>query len=547
MKKLYLLFMFSNFVSSYAQNFEWAKDEGKYAYDYGYGIINDAAGNVYVAGKYEENAIFSGTTLPCQGNHDIYLAKYSASGNLTWVRTGGGYDGDYAHAIAYNQANTIYIAGEVEGGTALVSFPGSTITLTPAGDNDVFIAAYDLNGNLEWAKSEGHWYNEKALGIACDNSSNVVICGYYRDTTKFGNTFIASKGSKDMFVAKYTSTGNLLWMKHGGGPGEEEANSVICDASGNIYVCGMYADGAIFGSATYTTVNTQFGHFPNGYLAKYDPNGNLLWFKVIGGDWTDVAWSLTKDNGGKIYVAGEFSGVKFDNVNDVWPVGKEDAFVACYDQNGNFQWVNHGGGPIADRARGVGCDGTTIYMTGQFGLNSTFGPNSVTAADSSDIFISALDNMGNFLWTKTVGGVSDTFELDGFESGIAICARPGMSYVTGALLDGGTFDGISLNSYKRTDIFIAKTSTTVSITEEAQIDDDFKLYPNPAKETITITFNQDFGNAELVIYDLLGQTSLNEKLKRHSIVNLHQLKPGLYFYNVLSNNEKMESGKLVIE
>src|ERR1700752_3409022 len=98
MKKTYLaaaILFLINCIQ--AQNFNWAKREGLYAYDYGYGIVNDNAGNVYVAGKYEENANFSGTILPNQGNnnHDIFLAKYDAAGTLNWVQTGGGGLGDY--------------------------------------------------------------------------------------------------------------------------------------------------------------------------------------------------------------------------------------------------------------------------------------------------------------------------------------------------------------------------------------------------------------------------------------------------------------------
>ncbi|MCD6019742.1 MAG: hypothetical protein K0S53_2863 [Bacteroidetes bacterium] len=548
MKKLYLFVSLLSLINGLtAQSFEWAKAEGKYAYDYGYGVVTDMNGNLYVAGKYEENAIFSGTTLPNHGNHDIFLAKYSPAGALDWIRTGGGHDGDYAHAIAYNQANTIYIAGEVESGNALVTFPGSTITLNPSGDNDVFIAAYDLSGNLQWARRDGYWYNEKALGIACDNSGNIVICGYYRDTTKFGGTFIPSKGQEDMFVAKYTATGTLLWMKHAGGPGEDEGKAVMCDASGNIYVCGMYSDGAVFGTTTYTTANTSFGKFLDGYVAKYDPSGTLLWVKTIVGDYDDVAWSITKDNGGKIYVSGEYSGAKFDGTTDVWPVGRQDAFVVCYDQNGNYQWVSHGGGPTDDRARGIGTDGTTIFMTGQYGLNSTFGSVSVTGVDSSDIFISALDNTGNFLWTKTVAGIADTFELDSYESGIAICAKSGVAYVTGTLLDGGNFDGQNLVGYKRTDAFVAKISTTVGLDEIQLSIDGISLYPNPVKGKLSVRINKDIESAELVIFNMLGQTVLREEINGTCIIDLSSYVSGLYSYNLLSNKQKIKSGKLMIE
>jgi hypothetical protein len=548
MKKFYLLIIVAILrIDISAQNSEWAKVEGKYAYDYGYGIANDMAGNVYIAGKYEQDANFSNVVLPNQGNHDIYLAQYSPNGTMNWIRTGGGFNGDYAHAVTCNKTSHVYIAGEVEDGNATIVFPGSTITLNPEGNNDVFIAAYDLSGNLEWAITDGYIHNEKALGITYDNSGDLFICGYFVDTTRFGGGgLIPSKGVEDMFVAKYDSQGNFLWMRHAGGPGRDEGKSLVCDASGNVYVCGMYSNGAVFGTTTYTTASTSFGNFYDGYIAKYDPNGTLVWVKNIVGDYDDLVWSITKDNAGKLYVSGEFSGAKFGTVTE-WPNGKADMFVACYDQNGTYQWVTHGGGPIADRARGISCDGSIIYVTGQFGLNAAFGGNTVYAADSSDIFVAAIDNTGNFMWVKTVGGAADTFEDNGgYESGIAVCGESGIAYATGALLNGGTFGSTHIAGYTRTDVFLTKMSSVTGVNENV-FDNTVQVYPNPMRGTLNIDLAQEAKNAELAIYNIFGQTILKTNIVKTNTVDLSQFKTGLYSYIFRDNQQQIKSGKLVIE
>jgi hypothetical protein len=548
MRKIYMfIYSLSACAISFAQSFEWAKVEGLYAYDYGYGIANDAAGNVYVAGKYEQQAVFSGNVLPMQGNHDSYLAKYSASGSLNWIRTCGGFNGDYAHALTCDHAGNLVVAGEVEDGNATITFPGSTVTLNPVGDNDVFVASYDAAGGIRWARTDGYKYNEKALGVACDPSGNVFVCGYFKDTTAFDGKLIPSKGAEDIFIAKYDPNGNILWMKHAGGPGEDEAKAVTCDASGNVYVCGMYSHGAIFGGSTLATAITPYGQFFDGFIAKYDSDGALIWVNKIEGDYDDVAWSITKDQAGKLYVAGEFSGARFDGQNIVWPNGRQDAFAACYDQNGNFQWVNHGGGPIADRARGIGTDGVQIFITGQFGLNGTFGSSSVAAADSSDIFISALDNMGNFLWTKTVGGIRDSFEIDGFESGIAVCAIPGSAYVTGTVLDGGVFDTYSFAGYKRTDVFVTKLSTVVGLDENSKNSNAVKLFPNPAREKLLVRMAEERKDAELLLFNVYGQKVLDHKIRNNDVVDLISIPDGFYTYQIIENGRTLENGKLIIE
>src|ERR1051326_1602284 len=434
MRKVYLGMLLNVlFINLHAQTFDWAKREGLWAYDYGYGITNDNAGNVYVAGKYEENANFSNTILPCQGNHDIFLVKYDAGGSLQWVTTAGGSLGDYAEGVSCDGSNYVYIAGEIEGVNNPIYFQNSSVTLTAHALNDAFVAKYDLNGNLIWAQQAGWYQNDKALSVTHDNSGNVYICGFFNDTAKFGtNTFIYGYGGNDIYVAKYDANGNFQWVQKAGSPGRDEAKSIVCDASGNVYITGLFLGNCVFGNQTISAPNGYYDTF----LAKYSPTGTLQWVKNAGGAYDDVGWSLTMDNSGKIYMGGEFNAyATFDNIA-LTTSGMADAFVACYDQSGNVLWAKGAGGTLLERARGIGCDGTNLYITGRFGGTAHFGSHTVTAADSSDIFIARLDNAGNFTWVMAVGGVADSTETLGYECGNAVCAQSnGAVYATGSLLD----------------------------------------------------------------------------------------------------------------
>lgn len=495
MKKVYLLLLLNSlFINSQAQNFNWAKREGLWAYDYGYGITTDNTGNVYAVGKYEEiNANFSDTLIPCAGNHDIWIAQYSSTGTLNWIRTAGGTSGDYAWGVACDNTY-LYTAGEVEGVNETIFFPGSPITLTCVASNDVFVAKYDLAGNLIWAESAGGYEYEKALGVTYDQLGNVYICGLYQGTITFGgNTSIncTTVGENDIFVAKYDKDGTFLWVKHAGGPGRDEAKSIKCDAAGNIYICGLYSDNCVFGSQTLNTYNNT-GFFDS-FIAKYSPNGTLIWVKTAGGNYDDVAWSLTLDNAGEIYITGEFNdNVLFDAINLV-TTGDANVFVTCYDSMGVVQWAKGGGGSLTDRARGISCDGTNLYITGQFGGTATFGSKTVSAADSSDIFMAKINNVGTFIWAKSVGGVADSTELQGYESGIAICAEAsGNVYATGCILDGGVFGTTTYDEYGRTDVFVAKITQGPDVIAPTAIsysptDNSINV---PVSSNLVITFNE---------------------------------------------------------
>jgi hypothetical protein len=549
MKKVYLIALINlYFINLNAQYFDWAKREGLWEYDYGYGIQLDNSGNILVAGKFEQNANFSGTTINCQGNHDIYVAKYAANGDLIWIKTAGGPQGDYAHALSTDGTANIYVAGEIEWSTSPTVFEGSSVTLTSLGDNDIVVANYDMSGNLKWAKSAGGGGNDRARAVANDAAGNVYIAGMFTDNAAFGSSNLAGvgPGTRDIFVAKYDANGNFLWAKAAGGSGRDEAHGIKCDAAGNVYVCGFFSGTSDFSGTSLTAPNGYFDAF----LAKYDPSGNLMWVKQGGDDYDDVAWSVTVDNAGKIYVAGEFIGGAMFGGSQVISNGSTDVFVACYDNSGTVLWAKGAGGSMIDRARGINTNGTDIFITGQFGATATFGSKSATAADSSDIFIAGLDPSGNFTWLAAVGGGQDSLETLGYESGDAVCGdASGNVYATGALLNGGTFGSITLTGYTRTDMFLTKLSAVAGLPTIPPSLEGLSIYPNPASSNLTVDLKSVSDPVELKIRNCLGQIieSHTYNSAGKSEVNLSGFEKGIYFLEVRSGDHSPYTTKLILQ
>lgn len=564
MKRIFIGILLSISLNNInAQSFAWAKKGGLWAYDYGYGIATDGSGNVYVAGKYEQNANFSGTVLPCQGNHDIFVAKYNPLGGLIWIRTAGGPAGDYAHTISCD-GNYVYIAGEIEGSNSLIKFQGSAITLKCKGNNDIFMAKYTLTGNLVWAKRAGSSSDDKALGISYDNSGNVYICGYFTNTVTFGSTTLTGFGDNDIFVAKYDPNGNCIWAKKAGGGGKDEAKSIRIDATGNIYICGKYKYSANFSGQILSNPDSK----SNAFIAKYSSNGTLLWARQAGKSWNDVAWSLTLDNSGKIFVTGEFSSsIKFGTLPTLYTSGNADVFVVCYNANGDALWAKKAGGGMNDRGRGIGTDGNNIFITGQFGKNSTFGSIAKSAVDNSDIFISGLSNSGTFLWVSSVGGPADADETLGFESGNAVCAQPsGNVYATGSMLNGGIFGSTSLPAFSRTDVFVTKIfapaqqkdadSTDAGLcrdticldmglktfTDEKHVSERaFNIFPNPGTGLFTLEMNFQYEDLfEITIFNSFGQEIDKKMLSAPSktTIDLSEREKGIYFVDIILRTER---------
>ncbi|MDQ3046937.1 MAG: T9SS type A sorting domain-containing protein [Bacteroidota bacterium] len=549
MKKIYLLLVLNGlFINLNSQSFDWSKREGLWAYDYGYGVVTDNTGNVYVAGKYEENSIFSGTTISNAGNHDSFLAKYTSSGALTWIRTAGGSLGDYAHAIATDGTSAIYVAGEIEGYGTLISFPPSAITMNCVGDNDAFVAKYDMSGNVVWAIREGGVYSEKALAVACDNLGNVYTTGYFTTSTVFDGTAYTSAGGRDFYLAKFSPLGSLVWFKKAGSAGREEGLALKCDPAGNVYVCGMHSDGALFES---TTLASPLGYYDM-FVAKYASDGSLIWIKSQGSDYDDVAWGITMDNAGKIYVTGEYNAyATFDSYN-ITTTGEAEIFVSCYDSSGTTLWVSSAGGNWYDRARGIGTDGTDIYITGQFANTATFGTHVITAADSSDVYMAKISNTGTFLWAMSISGVADSVETLGYESGNGICAdASGTVYATGAVLDGGVFGSTTYGEYARTDIFVAKILQGSVGTESinASTQGLINIYPNPGNGSLTIDLTKlNSERANVCIFNCMGQlvSTVDQQNGKTVSLDISGEQKGIYLIEIRSE-ENIYREKVIIQ
>lgn len=558
MKKVYLIIasccLAGAQLSSQA-SFVWGKAEGKWAYDYGYGIKTDGSGNVYVGGKYEEvNADFSGTLIGCEGNHDGFVVKYNPSGAVQWVRTMGGPDGDYVEALSL-AGNHVVVSGEIEfvsGGSNTIKFSNSNITLSAKGDNDMFVAKYDLDGNLLWAAAEGSTtYSEKGLGNAIDKDGNVYVCGYFTNSTQFGGNTYNGAGGRDIYVAKYNSSGQFQWFRHAGSSGRDEAKAAICDAQGNVYICGGFENNCTFGSQTLNTFNNTNVYW-DAFLAKYDPDGNLLWVKSGGGDVDDIAWSATVDNSGNIYIGGETAAWAMFGTGShtVEAKGEAESFIAKYNANGDIQWVRSGGSVKVDRIRGVGTDGTNIFATGQFGGTVDFGGNTATAVDTSDIFITVISPDGVWGFVAAVGGKADGVETLGYESGNAVTGTTqGEVYATGGLLDGGVFGPDSPSGYTKTDAFVTKLTWSGSVSvKETLASGAMRVYPNPSGGTIHVDLAElPAKPATLCLYDCFGQKVMTKPcdggLQR---LDVSGFAAGVYLLQLESGSVKVPATRIVI-
>src|SRR5258705_498453 len=210
----------------------------------------------------------------------------------------------------------------------------------------MFISKLDASGNFVWAKTMGGAGDPAGTSIAIDASANVYTTGWFSGTVDFdpGSSVFnitAVAGSSDIFISKLNSSGNFVWAKALGGGGEGSA--LALDVSGNIYATGHFYGTTDFDPGTGTFNLTSSGSTYDIFVSKLNNAGNFVWAKQIGGTSNDEGYSVATDVSGNVYIIGGFQGaVDFDpgaGTFNLTSAGAYDIFISKLDDLGNFIWA----------------------------------------------------------------------------------------------------------------------------------------------------------------------------------------------------------------
>jgi hypothetical protein len=270
-----------------------------------------------------------------------------------------------------------------------------------------------------WAKSAGGDSEDKSLSIASDNSGKLYVTGYSSSPTiNFDSSIFLTNSGKNMFLAKYDESGNVIWAKGTTGNFANAGNSVATDNAGNIYVAGNFF---AFGGPTLTFDAITLTH-PGMFLVKYDAAGNVIWAKDALNQGSN-ATAVAVDNLGNIFVGG--------NLGDTLIIGPDTLlasnyhrFVAKFDTAGNPIWargLETGGNTINVDEPFISADKFgNLYITGGFHNSICVIVTTVLVNQGDDnIYLAKFNGSGNLLWAKRYGasGQDDATSVDTDTSG----------------------------------------------------------------------------------------------------------------------------------
>jgi hypothetical protein len=323
-------------------------------------------------------------------------------------------DTAFGVAVANNQ---VYIGGTVIG--ALSGFNN-------AGKSDAFVQGYDQNGNVLWTQQFGSNKDDEVLGVAADATG--LYAGGYTLGALPGQT---SDGLTDAFLAKYSTTGEALWLHQFYASGGVTRIQAVTSDGTYTYVCG-YTSGSLNGQ--------PFEGKQDVFVQKWDQSGDLIWTREIGTNELDRSYGIAVNANG-VYIAGRTNGTFPGQTN----YGGIDAFVTMFDLNGNQIWLTQFGTPADERGWGISLDSTGIYITGR--TEGSF--SGYTNQGSDDAYMAKFNFSGSMVWVNEFG-------TSQFDRGTASATDATGAYSAG--YTGGSMPGNT--SYGGLDYFIRKFDTS---------------------------------------------------------------------------------------
>jgi gliding motility-associated-like protein len=255
----------------------------------GYQVSSDDTGNLIATFTFSGSPDVGGK-ITAKGNIDGLVVKYDTNGNIIWkfsLGATGGVDNSALTALV-DKNNNIIVAGYTNG-TVDYNPLGTPVNLTK--NSSMYIAKYSPAGLLQWIKSIDGYMVDYNIKLALDGQDNIYINGTFISEINFGIApTLTPTGYQDIFIAKYSSGGNLLYHKSIGGTASFVLNSGLVAGSDNsLYLTGNLKGKVDFDpSSAGGEINSDAEN--SAFLAKYDENGNNQWaFGIQGIDNSDAA------------------------------------------------------------------------------------------------------------------------------------------------------------------------------------------------------------------------------------------------------------------
>jgi gliding motility-associated-like protein len=370
----------------------------------------------------------------------LFSVRVTAQG-YKWIwATGGSIEGDF-YLVCVDHGENVYLGGAISVTDTVDSIPRAFW----AGR----VIKYDSSGKQLWTRRTKNG-DAALIGMSTDVQDNLYVFGNYTDSIITLDTVTLrnsdSAGNSELFVAKYTTSGDVLWAINIANTGKNA--SIFATPVGGIAVnlTSVYITAPFMKSkinvGAYELVNSNtLGLTKDILLAKIDANGSIAWAESYGGQMDDIPCDIAVATSGKSYIVGTFTS-PFLSFGSTALTGSGicNIFLAKHDSSGNLLWVKSSEG-CAISANGVATDnGENAYITGLSASSGiSFGGHELSSpGGSSNIFLAKYLSSGDLQWAKEI--MPDYYSNKCFPYSIAT-DECGDVWISGSVNGGLNIDG----------------------------------------------------------------------------------------------------------
>jgi len=328
---------------------------------------------------------------------------------LIWAKSAGGIEVDEKDSVTTLSDDSVIVAGTFDNGATFgEGEPNETVLTVPGFNQGIFLARYNPDGTLAWARADGGDMRPNIRGITTLSDDSVVIIGDGSATFGVGdpNETVISGLSIPIFLARYDSGGTLIWAKSaqpdfGVQPTFAPGITTLSDDS-------MIITGFLSGTTTFGPGDPNETILTDAlmYLARYNSDGTLAWARQDGGS---NGFDVTTLSDGSVVVTGTCVGTTTFGTGDPNQTDiscSNNLFLARYNSDGTLVWAVNS---ISAGIRITTLSDDSVVVTG-------------------DNIVARFSSAGTLLWLKNVGqdGVSvtalsdDSVVVTGTQSGTTI-------------------------------------------------------------------------------------------------------------------------------
>ncbi len=350
-----------------------------------------------------------------------------------------------ATSMFVNKKSDVYVIGVFQRMIDMDPGAGVDSIYDPVAANPGYLGKYDSSGHLIWAHTFG---DGSGVTSVIDDSGNYYIAGQAAGLDSFGLGFSVDTSTfQGFWVAKYNSSDHLVWVRVTAAP-DGDIFGVKVDHAGSVYVTGQFNGPTDFDPAHPGTV-VFTPSVLDGFVAKYDLNGNFVWARQIHGGDGDRGVALDLDPSGNLFVTGYTGGTGGPTtpVGDTGGVyrtlnlnGNYDGFLIKYTPDGAVMWMraiggygnDFGTGVLADRMGNAYAFGN--YTTSMIADTASHDTLHVGAPGSNNVggYLIKFGPSGNFIWARNYG-CDSSFNLYANITGLAKDDTDNI-YVTGTFM-----------------------------------------------------------------------------------------------------------------